>query len=154
MDAFFPLSLAPKTLKDLLLKLETESELKQQIAFQTQLGKFLQKVDQRLDSEMDDITTLMATLNDVAEQYSHIAPEHIELDISDRELGQLQYQINDAALSSKSRFTEAKERLISVEEQIEKLSVNIARAPDQERLNDQIKVIKDLNSKLTNKLLD
>lgn len=154
MDASFPLSLAPKTLKALLIKLETESELKQQLAFKTQLSEFLHKVDQRLDSVIADNTGVMAMLNDVAKQYSDIVAESIELDISDRELGQLQYQINEAALNSKYRFTEAKERLISVEEQIEKISVNIARAPEQERLNDQIQIIKGLNSKLTNKLLE
>jgi DNA sulfur modification protein DndD len=154
MDAFFPLSLAPKALKELLAKLEKESELKQQIAFRTQLSEFLQKVDRSLGKEMDDVATVMTTLNNVAEQYSDITPEHIELDISDRELGQLQYQIQEAAPGSKNRLTEANTRLLSVEDQVEKLSVNIARAPDQERLSDQIGVIKDLNSKLTSKLLE
>lgn len=154
MDSFFPLSLAPNSLKELLVKLETESEIKQKLAFKAQLNDFLQKVECSLEKQDGDVTSTMRSLNNVARHYSIVDPDDIKLDISDRELGQLQYQITEASKSSKSRVNETISKLLTIEDQIEKLSVNISRAPDQDRLNNHLQVIRELNSKLTNLLLD
>ncbi|MDF1588985.1 MAG: DNA sulfur modification protein DndD [Gammaproteobacteria bacterium] len=155
LDSFLPLSLAPKTLSQLMEKLENESRLKTQIAFKSELETYIHKVSLELKNNINNSSTVMTSLNNVAKNYKqNINESELVFDISDRELANLQFQINDASLDSKNRFLESRDRLKEIEYELEKAGTNIARAPDKERLDEQLKVISILNQTLTHTLLE
>ncbi|KZZ33175.1 hypothetical protein A3755_08290, partial [Oleiphilus sp. HI0085] len=149
-ESAFPISLAPKTLTQLLTLLDKESETKQKHAFKNELGNFIEQASSEFSSELKDATSALEALKKVASQYSYDDNEdNLLFDISDRELNKLHYQVGETASQSKGRFEQAQKRLNEVELELEQASSNIARAPEQDQVQKQLEQIKTLNDKIT-----
>ncbi|WP_028114353.1 DNA sulfur modification protein DndD [Ferrimonas kyonanensis] len=150
MDGSLPLALAPKAMAKLLSQLEAEQALKQKLTFQAELDGFLSQ----LEAKTDDLSTLKAARLLATEQAKGLSRNDIKLDLSDREFSQLDAQINVSAKGSFQRFDEARKRLSEVEALIAELSVNIARAPEQEQIQDKVDALQALNAKRAEILLE
>jgi DNA sulfur modification protein DndD len=155
IEASLPFSFAPKTLQRLLTQLNEEKATKQINSFNKELNSFMTELSWKLTAELNDSETAIATIKkSLDERLSNQENSEIKLDISDRELQQIESKINIQAPASFSRFDTARKRLTIVEELIADLSVNIARAPEQEQLETQLNAIKALNTKRTKAILE
>ncbi|MBY5993685.1 DNA sulfur modification protein DndD [Ferrimonas balearica] len=150
MDGSLPLALAPKAMAKLLEQLETEKSLKQKLTFQKELDSFLTQLEEKTaDSSVVNAARALA-----AEQAEQLDETEIQLDLSDREYSQLHAQVTVSAVGSYERFDAARKRLVEVEELIAELSINIARAPEEEQIQGQVEQLKELNAKRAKVLLE
>ena len=155
IEGNLPFSFAPKAMQNLLAQLEAEKSTKQAQSFNNELSAFMKDLSGQLSFRLSDAETALETIQDCFdERLSKQENAEIKLDISDREYNQINSLINTQAPASYSRFDKARKRLSLVEEQIENLSINIARAPEQEQLEAQLEKVKDLNSQRTQAILD
>jgi DNA sulfur modification protein DndD len=69
------------------------------------------------------------------------------LDISDRQANTIDYQLSNLSRESFSRFDKARVRLQNVEEEIDNASNNIARAPEQEQVQELFADVRALDKK-------
>ena len=155
IEADLPFSFAPKILQQLLTQLNEEKMAKQKNSFNKELTSFMTELTLKLKTKLTDATIAINTVEKclAARKYNKQNTE-IKLDISDRELSKLEAQINIQSPTSFNRFDKARHRLEEVEEAIAALSVNIARAPEQEQLETQLNNIKALTSKRTKAILE
>ena len=149
LEASYPLSLAPKSLSLLLTTLEQEAEQKRTKAFQSELDVFLNTVKTQFTTKLNNPSEAQQIIDSIATSVKSKQLEPLVFDISDRELSQLNYQINSAASNSQNKFSTATKRLSEVESLLENSAANIARAPEQEQLQTHLEKIKGLNEKLT-----
>ncbi|WP_354625264.1 DNA sulfur modification protein DndD [Psychromonas sp. MME2] len=155
IEGDLPFSFAPKTLQKLLTQLNEEKATKQANSFNKELTAFMTELTWKLNAEMSDATTAIETIGKcLHDRESNQHNTEIKLDISDRELSQIEAQINVQSPVSFNRFDKARQRLAEVEEDIAALSVNIARAPEQEQLEIQLNNVKALTSKRTKAILE
>ncbi|WP_369434471.1 DNA sulfur modification protein DndD [Psychromonas sp. MME1] len=155
IEGDLPFSFAPKTLQKLLTQLNEEKATKQANSFNKELTAFMTELTWKLNAEMSDATTAIETIGKCLHDWeSNQHNTEIKLDISDRELSQIEAQINVQSPVSFNRFDKARQRLAEVEEDIAALSVNIARAPEQEQLEIQLNNVKALTSKRTKAILE
>ncbi|WP_413702342.1 DNA sulfur modification protein DndD [Psychromonas sp. KJ10-10] len=155
IEGELPFAFAPKTLQRLLTQLNEEKATKQTNSFNKELTAFMTELSWQLTSELGDATTVIETIkNSLDERESNQQNSEIKLDISDRELSQIETQINVQTPVTFKRFDNARKRLVEVEELIAGLSVNIARAPEQEQLEEQLNNVKALTTKRTKAILE
>ena len=155
IEGDLPFAFAPKTLQKLLAQLNAEKATKQANSFDKELTSFMTELSWKLTSELGDATAAIETIkNSLDERASNQQKSEITLDISDRELNQIESQINVQTPASFKRFDEARQRLSAVEESITALSINIARAPEQEQLEEQLNNVKTLTTKRTKAILE
>jgi len=155
IEGDLPFAFAPNTLQKLLAQLNEEKATKQANSFNKELTSFMTELTWKLNAEMSDATTAIETIGKcLDDRESNQQNNEIKLDISDRELNQIEAQINVQSPASFSRFDKARQRLAEVEEAISALSVNIARAPEQEQLETQLNNVKTLTSKRTKAILE
>lgn len=155
IESDLPFAFAPNTLQKLLAQLNAEKASKQANSFNKELTAFMTELSWKLTAELGDATAAIKTIKgSLDERESNQQKSEIKLDISDRELGKLEAQINVQAPASFSRFDEARQRLSIVEESIAALSINIARAPEQEQLEEQLNNVKALTTKRTKAILE
>jgi len=155
IEGDLPFSFAPKTMQKLLDQLEVEKNTKQANSFNKELTSFMTELSWKLKEELVDPTAVMDTIkNSLDERASNQVTAEIKLDISDRELNAMKAQIEIQSPASFNRFNQARKRLSTVEETIASLSVNIARAPEQEQLETQLNNVKALTTKRTQAILD
>ncbi|WED25446.1 DNA sulfur modification protein DndD [Vibrio sp. DW001] len=149
MEASLPFALAPKTMSLLLSNIEQEQKIKQKQNFGQELDSFLEILKDKLafnlsssaPAAMDAITdSLTEHLGDFSEQTRLF-------DISDREAATVEYQINQQSSHAFHRFDKTRTRLEQVEEEIDNASNNIARAPEEEQVQELFTNIRDLDKK-------
>ncbi|MGF1831119.1 DNA sulfur modification protein DndD [Photobacterium angustum] len=146
---------APKALSKLFTQLEAEKSAKQTTSFNAELQSFMNELSQELSFRLADSTTALSTIQDCLNaRHSSQQNTDILLDISDREFNQIHSQVNVLAPEAYLRFDAARQRLSVVEEEIADLSVNIARAPEQDQLEAQLFAIKALTKKRTEAILE
>jgi DNA sulfur modification protein DndD len=138
METSLPFSLAPNTVTQLLNKIEEEKDIKQKQNFSRELESFLDTLRGKLSFNLSGSApaAMEAITDSLAEHSGNIAEQKLLLDISERQAGTIEYQINRLAKDSFSRFNAARIRLSQVEEEIDNASNNIARAPEQELVQD------------------
>lgn len=154
IEGDLPFTFAPKTLQKLLRQLNDEKATKQANSFNNELTTFMTELSWKLTAELGDASAAIETIKtSLDERTSNQQNAEIKLDISDREFSQIESQINAQAPASFSRFDKARQRLADVEEAIADLSVNIARAPEQEQLETQLNNVKVLTKKRTEAIL-
>ena len=155
IEGDLPFAFAPKTMQKLLDQLDVEKATKQADSFNKELTSFMTELSWKLKAELDDATSVMDTIkSSLDDRTSNQMKAEIKLDISDRELSKIKAQIEMQSPASFNRFDQARKRLSLVEETIASLSVNIARAPEQEQLETQLNNVKALTSKRTKAILD
>lgn len=149
METSLPFALAPKAMKSLLNQLKTERSLKQKQHFSHELDGFLDSLKKELSFRLSESAPVaMDAIKDCFNDYTQdLNNQQPLLDISERETNVIEYQINHAAKDSYTRFDQARKRLSIVEEELDYISENIARAPDQAQLQETFQKIRERDSK-------
>jgi DNA sulfur modification protein DndD len=157
MESALPLTLAKNTLSRLLKTLDDEAETKQKQAFVTEFEKYKTQLIASLSGEpsakQSAESAIEACLNNYQTAESTLEGSALQLDLSERERGQILHQIEVSAPKSRKEFEQLKSQLSSVEFALDGAAINIARAPDESRVADKLKDIADLNEAKTKAIL-
>lgn len=155
IEGDLPFALAPNAMKNLLSQLEAEKKAKQADSFNSELNGFLVELEKKLSFTLSNSFVALEQIKEcLTEREAEQVKTDILLDLSDREYDQLKAQVNNQAPSSRKRFDLVRKRLTIVEEQVAAISVNIARAPEQEQLEIQLEALKVLNSQRTSAIVE
>ncbi|MGR5117302.1 DNA sulfur modification protein DndD [Vibrio astriarenae] len=146
METNLPFSLAPKAMQRLKTQIKQEQQVKKKQNFGNELDSFLET----LCSKYPSFDTEMAQ-NAIADSFkAHVGEfdsTELLLDISDRQANTIDYQLSNLSQDSFSRFDKARVRLQKVEEEIDNASNNIARAPEQEQVQELFADVRTLDKK-------
>ena len=146
METNLPFSLAPKAMQRLQTQIKQEQQVKKKQNFGNELDSFLET----LCSKYPSFDTEMAQ-NAIADSFkAHVGELNstdLLLDISDRQSNTIDYQLSNLSQDSFTRFDEARVRLQKVEEEIDNASSNIARAPEQEQVQELFADVRALDKK-------
>jgi len=154
MEGTLPLSLAKSTLSSLLKTLEEEAQAKQKHAFVKELSNYKQQISQHLHSDNKAAQTAQTAIDQCFNNYLIQANElKLQLDLSERERGQVIHQIEVLAPKSTLEFESLKQQLAETEIEIDSVESNIARAPDESRVAEKLLEIAKLNEEKTKAIL-
>lgn len=146
METNLPFSLAPKAMQRLQTQIKQEQQVKKKQSFGNELDSFLET----LCSKYPSFDTEMAQ-NAIADSFkAHVGEfdsTNLLLDISDRQSNTIDYQLSNLSQDSFARFDRARVRLQKVEEEIDNASSNIARAPEQEQVQELFADVRALDKK-------
>ncbi|MCG9553302.1 DNA sulfur modification protein DndD [Vibrio sp. Isolate32] len=146
METNLPFSLAPKAMQRLQTQIKQEQQVKKKQNFGNELDAFLET----LCSKYPSFDTEMAQ-NAIADSFkAHVGEfdsTELLLDISDRQANTIDYQLSNLSQDSFSRFDKTRVRLGKVEEEIDNASNNIARAPEQEQVQELFADVRALDKK-------
>ncbi|UTZ40849.1 DNA sulfur modification protein DndD [Vibrio campbellii] len=146
METSLPFALAPNAMQRLQTQIKQEQQIKKKQNFGNELDSFLET----LRSKYPSFDTEMAQ-SAIADSFkAHVGKfdsAELLLDISDRQANTIDYQLSNLAQESFSRFDEARVRLQKVEEEIDNASNNIARAPEQEQVQELFADVRALDKK-------
>ncbi|OEE98619.1 DNA sulfur modification protein DndD [Vibrio crassostreae] len=146
METNLPFSLAPKAMQRLQTQIKQEQQVKKKQNFGNELDSFLET----LCSKYPSFDTEMAQ-NAIADSFkAHVGELNstdLLLDISDRQSNTIDYQLSNLSQDSFTRFDKARVRLQKVEEEIDNASSNIARAPEQEQVQELFANVRALDKK-------
>ena len=147
LDGDFPLSLAPKAIKELLDDLEAERSLKQELNFQDHLAKNINGLSLSLAQEFTELKNTEKLSQSIASFFNNKQHESssLKFDISDSDYFRLQNQFK-SALNSKEEFSILISELEQTESHFEQLSINIQRAPKEEELHKLYKQLRELDT--------
>jgi DNA sulfur modification protein DndD len=153
MESALPLTLATNTLNGLLKTLDDEAETKQKQAFVTEFEKYKIQLIASLSGEPSAKHCAETAIEACLNNYQKAEGTVLQLDLSERERGQIVHQIEVSAPKSRKEFEQLKSQLTSVEFALDGAAINIARAPDESRVADKLKDIADLNEAKTKAIL-
>ncbi|MDL2043097.1 DNA sulfur modification protein DndD [Vibrio parahaemolyticus] len=146
METSLPFALAPSAMQRLQTQIKQEQQIKKKQNFGNELDSFLET----LRSKYPSFDTEMAQ-NAIADSFkAHVGEfdsAKLLLDISDRQANTIDYQLSNLSQESFSRFDKARVRLQKVEEEIDNASNNIARAPEQEQVQELFTDVRALDKK-------
>ena len=146
METNLPFSLAPKAMQRLQTQIKQEQQVKKKQNFGNELDSFLET----LCSKYPSFDTEMAQ-NAIADSFkAHVGEfdsTELLLDISDRQSNTIDYQLSNLSQDSFARFDKARIRLQKVEEEVDNASSNIARAPEQEQVQELFADVRALDKK-------
>ncbi|GAD03610.1 DNA sulfur modification protein DndD [Agarivorans albus] len=146
METNLPFSLAPKAMQRLQTQIKQEQQVKKKQNFSNELDSFLET----LCSKYPSFDTEMAQ-NAITDSFKAHVGEFdstlLMLDISDRQANTIDYQLSNLSQDSFSRFDKARVRLQKVEDEIDNASNNIARAPEQEQVQELFADVRALDKK-------
>ncbi len=146
METSLPFALAPNAMKLLQEQIKQEQQIKKKQSFGNELDAFLET----LRSKYPSFDTEMAQ-NAISDSFkAHVGEfdsKELLLDISDRQTNAIEYQVSTLSQESFSRFDYARKRLKAVEDEIDNASNNIARAPEQEFVQDLFADVRKLDKK-------
>ncbi|NOH71883.1 DNA sulfur modification protein DndD [Vibrio pectenicida] len=146
METNLPFSLAPKAMQRLQTQIKQEQQVKKKQNFGNELDSFLET----LCSKYPSFDTAMAQ-NAIADSFKAHVGEFdstgLLLDISDRQSNTIDYQLSNLSQDSFARFDKARIRLQKVEEELDNASSNIARAPEQEQVQELFADVRALDKK-------
>lgn len=149
METSLPFALAPNTMSSLLEKIKQEQSVKQKQNFGQELDSFLDTLRAKLSFNLSGSApaAMEAITDSLAEHLGDVSQQNLLLDISDRQAVTIEYQINQQSSASFSRFKETRTRLQQVEEEIDNASNNIARAPEQEQVQELFANVREFDKK-------
>lgn len=146
METSLPFSLAPNTMALLLQQIQNEQQIKKKQNFGGELESFLETLRSKYPSFDTDMAQAAIT-NSFKAHIGELDSTQLLLDISDRQTNAINYQISNLSRESFSRFDTARKRLKDVEEEIDNASNNIARAPEQEQVQELFSDVRSLDKK-------
>ncbi|MFV0447132.1 MAG: DNA sulfur modification protein DndD [Vibrio sp.] len=147
METSLPFALAPNAMKSLLVQIEKEKAVKQRQSFTKELDGFLDRLRRDLSFRLTDSSVAMEAVTDCFNDYIKDDDEQLLLDISERQANAIDYQINQSGNQSFQRFDDSRHRLSEVEDQLDNISQNVARAPEKEQLQDTLDKIRAKDKK-------
>ncbi|MFH7565412.1 DNA sulfur modification protein DndD [Oceanimonas smirnovii] len=146
METSLPFALAPNAMQRLQTQIKQEQQIKKKQNFGNELDSFLETLRSKYPSFDTEIAQ-----NAIADSFKvHVGEfdsAELILDISDRQANTIDYQLSNLSQESFSRFDEARVRLQKVEEEIDNASNNIARAPEQEQVQELFADVRALDKK-------
>ncbi|MGL5251510.1 MAG: DNA sulfur modification protein DndD, partial [Enterovibrio sp.] len=146
MESSLPFMLAPKAMQRLQAQIEHEQEIKKKQNFGNELDSFLETLRARCPSFgsesaqsaiADSLKTYVGEFNSAA----------LLFDISDSQANTIDYQLSNLSKHSFDRFDEARHRLQTIEEELDNAATNIARAPEQEQVQELFAGVRKLDKK-------
>ncbi|ELK8309630.1 TPA: DNA sulfur modification protein DndD [Vibrio vulnificus] len=146
METSLPFALAPKAMQRLLTQIKQEQQIKKKQNFGNELDAFLETLRTKYPSF--DTEMAQAAISDSFKAHvGEFDTAQLLLDISDRQSATIDYQVSSQASDSFARFDAARVRLQVVEEEIDNASNNIARAPEQEQVQQLFADVRELDKK-------
>ncbi|MEY8213092.1 MAG: DNA sulfur modification protein DndD [Colwellia sp.] len=145
-----PLLAAPKALAKLLHKLESEKQTKTNISTRKELNKHLNKLRKALTKDLGKKNqttienTIESTFSSALDKSGDIAIRH---DLSDTEFERIKAIISTYAPQQAVQLQKLIDRVESLDAELQVATKNIARAPDQSRLDDVVAEIESLQNK-------
>jgi DNA sulfur modification protein DndD len=145
-----PLLAAPKALKKLLSQLESEKQTKANISTRKELNKHLNKLRKALAKNLGSSdqsiieSTIDETFSTALDKKNDASIRH---DLSDTEFEKVNSTISTYAPQQAEQLKKLSERVESLEDDLQVASKNIARAPDQSRLDDVVTELETLQNK-------
>ncbi|MDF5463288.1 DUF2031 domain-containing protein, partial [Vibrio parahaemolyticus] len=121
-------------------------QIKKKQNFGNELDSFLETLRSKYPS-FDTEMAQSAIADSFKAHVGEFDSAELLLDISDRQANTIDYQLSNLARESFSRFDEARVRLQKVEEEIDNASNNIARAPEQEQVQELFADVRALDKK-------
>ncbi|GEK14631.1 DNA sulfur modification protein DndD [Aliivibrio fischeri] len=147
-EGSLPFAFAPNTMKAVINQIEAEKATKQKQSFGNELNTFLDSLRQDLSLRLTNSAVAMETINDSLQEFMN-KEQSAELifDISEREAKLIEFQTQHQASDSFKRFDIARTRLNTVEYELDNASTNIARAPEQEQVQELFTKVRNLDKK-------
>ncbi|MGV3002491.1 DNA sulfur modification protein DndD [Vibrio sp. E150_018] len=146
METSLPFSLAPNAMKRLQNQIKQEQQIKKKQNFSNELDAFLETLQSQYPGfGTDDAKTAIS--NSFKAHVGNLDSVDLLLDISDRQANTIDYQVSNLSKESFERFDTARVRLQQVEEDIDNASNNIARAPEQEQVQELFSKVRSLDKK-------
>ncbi|HCH6189297.1 TPA: DNA sulfur modification protein DndD [Vibrio parahaemolyticus] len=146
METSLPFALAPNAMQRLQTQIKQEQQIKKKQNFGNELDSFLETLRSKYPS-FDTEMAQSAIADSFKAHVGEFDSAELLLDISDRQANTIDYQLSNLARESFSRFDEARVRLQKVEEEIDNASNNIARAPEQEQVQELFADVRALDKK-------
>ncbi|ELP5899055.1 DNA sulfur modification protein DndD [Vibrio vulnificus] len=146
METSLPFALAPNAMQRLQTQIKQEQQIKKKQNFGNELDSFLETLRSKYPS-FDTEMAQSAIADSFKAHVGEFDSAELLLDISDRQANTIDYQLSNLARESFSRFDEARGRLQKVEEEIDNASNNIARAPEQEQVQELFADVRALDKK-------
>ncbi|PKH87333.1 DNA sulfur modification protein DndD [Colwellia sp. Bg11-28] len=157
MESSLPFTLAKNTLNKLLKTLDAEAETKQKQAFVNEFTKYKSQLIESLSgnnaAKQSAETAIEACLSNYQTTSNTSEAIALQLDLSERERGQIIHQIEVTAPKSRKEFEHFKSQLTSVEFALDGAAINIARAPDESRVADKLQEVTAFNESKTKAIL-
>ncbi|MFW1139748.1 DNA sulfur modification protein DndD [Vibrio parahaemolyticus] len=146
METSLPFALAPNAMQRLQTQIKQEQKIKKKQNFGNELDSFLETLRSKYPS-FDTEMAQSAIADSFKAHVGEFDSAELLLDISDRQANTIDYQLSNLSRESFSRFDEARVRLKKVEEEIDNASNNIARAPEQEQVQELFADVRALDKK-------
>ncbi|HHF2977897.1 TPA: DNA sulfur modification protein DndD [Vibrio diabolicus] len=146
METSLPFALAPNAMQRLQTQIKQEQQIKKKQNFGNELDSFLETLRSKYPS-FDTEMAQSAIADSFKAHVGEFDSAELLLDISDRQANTIDYQLSNLSRESFSRFDEARVRLQNVEEEIDNASNNIARAPEQEQVQELFADVRALDKK-------
>lgn len=146
IETSLPFALAPNAMQRLQTQIKQEQQIKKKQNFGNELDSFLETLRSKYPS-FDTEMAQSAITDSFKVHVGEFDSAELLLDISDRQANTIDYQLSNLARESFSRFDEARVRLKKVEEEIDNASNNIARAPEQEQVQELFADVRALDKK-------
>ncbi|TOH66328.1 DNA sulfur modification protein DndD, partial [Vibrio parahaemolyticus] len=146
METNLPFALAPNAMQRLQTQIKQEQQIKKKQNFGNELDSFLDTLRSKYPS-FDTEKAQSAIADSFKAHVGEFDSAELLLDISDRQANTIDYQLSNLSQESFSRFDEARVRLQNVEEEIDNASNNIARAPEQEQVQELFADVRKLDKK-------
>ena len=146
METSLPFALAPNAMQRLQTQIKQEQQIKKKQNFGNELDSFLETLRSKYPS-FDTEMAQSAIADSFKAHVGEFDSAELLLDISDRQANTIDYQLSNLSRESLSRFDEARVRLQNVEEEIDNASNNIARAPEQEQVQELFSGVRALDKK-------
>ncbi|HCG7229866.1 DNA sulfur modification protein DndD [Vibrio parahaemolyticus] len=146
METSLPFALAPNAMQRLQTQIKQEQQIKKKQNFGNELDSFLETLRSKYPS-FDTEMAQSAIADSFKAHVGEFDSAELLLDISDRQANTIDYQLSNLSRESLSRFDEARVRLQNVEEEIDNASNNIARAPEQEQVQELFAGVRALDKK-------
>ncbi len=146
METSLPFALAPNAMQRLQTQIKQEQQIKKKQNFGNELDSFLETLRSKYPS-FDTEMAQSAIADSFKAHVGEFDSAELLLDISDRQANTIDYQLSNLARESFSRFDEARVRLQKIEEEIDNASNNIARAPEQEQVQELFSDVRALDKK-------
>ncbi len=149
LESSLPFTLAKNTLAGLIKTLDEEAETKQKQAFISEFSKYKIQVLESLSGDVSAKQSAEAAIESCLTSYQASQNTDdslkLQLDLSERERSQIIHQIEVTSPKSRKEFEQLKSQLTAVEFAIDGAALNIARAPDESRVEDKLKEVTRLN---------
>lgn len=145
-----PLALAPKAIANLLTQLKIEKDTKAQLVARKAIKKQLKKLRNELSNQIagsnkkDINQAIENTFSDLLDDRTDTIIRH---DLSDSDYGHIYSLIHNSLPQQQAQLKKLGQRVEEIEQELETAATNIARAPEQSRLDDVLAELGGLQEK-------